>query len=100
MLEKQGIWICSSLLYQTDQAFKLQGSVNNQVQFSECVSSIVPEPKSRSRPVLGPVSTNSISGTVVALEPRHGHVDSTLHGNTISSRVVATVESRNDPVGS
>jgi hypothetical protein len=27
-------------------------------------------------------------------------VDSTLHGNTISSRVVATVESRNDPVGS
>lgn len=27
-------------------------------------------------------------------------MDSTLHGNTISSRVVATVESRNEPVGS
>jgi gag-polyprotein putative aspartyl protease len=37
---------------------------------------------------------------VVALEPRDGHADSTLHGNTISSRVVAAVESRSDPVGS
>ena len=37
---------------------------------------------------------------VVALEPRDGHADSTLHGNTISSRVVATVESRKDHVGS
>ena len=37
---------------------------------------------------------------VVALEPRDGHVDSTLHGNTISSRAVATVESRDDHVGS
>ena len=37
---------------------------------------------------------------VVALEPRDDHVDSTLHGNTISSRAVATVESRDDHVGS
>jgi hypothetical protein len=52
-------------------------------------------------PVLGTGSTiSNISGTVVALEPKDGRVDSTLHCNTNNSSVVATVESKSDHVGS
>src|ERR1700750_442940 len=63
----------SSLLHQTHQAFKLEGSVNGQVYLTERVSSIAPETET-SLPVSGASDTSRV---VVAVQPEEADVDST-----------------------